>query len=165
VIEARVHPTFIPLSHPLAAVRDAYNAIYIEGDIVGNLMFYGKGAGDYPTASALVSDIITACQNEGSHHRTKLDDDAVMINKDWRDEYYVRMSVKDQPGVLAEIAGIFGQHGVSIESMIQKNRGVDNATLIFITHEANEKAIMRAIEEMKGSPSVSSVDNIIRVER
>lgn len=164
-IEARVHPTFIPLSHPLNAVRDSYNAVYVEGDIVGSLMFYGRGAGDYPTASALLSDIVTASQDAGSHHRTRLDEGAVEVNKDWQDEYYIRMIVKDQPGVLAEIAGIFGRYHVSLESVIQKNRGQHNATLIFITHEASEKSLMGAIAEMKGSMSVVSVENIIRVER
>ncbi len=164
-IEARVHPTFIPLSHPLYAVRDSYNAIYIEGDMVGSLMFYGRGAGDLPTASALVSDIITACQNEGGHHRVRLDDEPVTFEKDWMDEYYLRLIVRDQPGVLAEIAGIFGRHQVSLDSVMQKQRGNDHATIIFITHKAHEQWINAAIEEMKKSPSVISVESLIRVEQ
>lgn len=164
-IEARVHPTFIPLSHPLYAVRDSYNAIYIEGDMVGSLMFYGRGAGDLPTASALVSDIITACQNEGGHHRVRLDDEPVTFEKDWMDEYYLRLIVRDQPGVLAEIAGIFGHHQVSLDSVMQKQRGNDHATIIFITHKAHEQWINAAIEEMKKSPSVISVESLIRVEQ
>lgn len=163
-IEARVHPTFIPLTHPLYAVRDSYNAIYIKGDMVGNLMFYGPGAGDLPTASALVSDIITACQNEGAHHRVKLDDEKVSFENDWLDEYYMRLVVKDKPGVLAEIAGIFGRHNVSIDSVIQKLRGNNNATIIFITHEAHERWIHAAAEEIAGSSSVISVESLIRVE-
>jgi len=163
-IEARVHPTFIPLSHPLCAVRDSYNAIFIEGDIVGNLMFYGRGAGDFPTASAIVSDIITACQNENGHHRTGMDGAPVIFEKDWISRYYVRMLVSDRPGVLAEIAGLFGKHGVSIESVIQKNRG-ENASLIFITHEAHEQSLLRALEDMKGCAAVSSIESMIRVER
>jgi len=163
-IEARVHPTFIPLSHPLCAVRDSYNAIFIEGDIVGNLMFYGRGAGDFPTASAIVSDIIPACQNENGHHRTGMDGAPVIFEKDWISRYYVRMLVSDRPGVLAEIAGLFGKHGVSIESVIQKNRG-ENASLIFITHEAHEQSLLRALEDMKGCAAVSSIESMIRVER
>lgn len=163
-IEARVHPTFIPLSHPLCAVRDAYNAIFIEGDVVGNLMFYGRGAGDLPTASAVVSDIITACQNENGHHRMGMDDESVIYEKDWLSRYYVRMLVSDRPGVLAEIAGLFGKHGVSLESVIQKNRG-DNASLIFITHEAHEQSMLQALEAMKGCAAVSSIESMIRVER
>jgi homoserine dehydrogenase len=163
-IEARVHPTFIPLSHPLYAVRDSYNGIYIEGDMVGNLMFYGRGAGDLPTASAIVSDIVTACQNERSHHRVKLDDETVSFEKDWKDEYYMRLIVKDKPGVLAEIAGIFGRHNVSLDSVMQKLRGNDNATIIFITHEAHEEWINGALEEIRQSSSVTSVESLIRVE-
>ncbi len=164
-IEARVHPTFIPLSHPLSAVRDAYNAIYIKGDMVGNLMFYGRGAGDLPTASALVSDIVTACQNSGAHHRVRLDDEQVTFEEDWKDEYYLRLVVRDQPGVLAEIAGIFGRHNVSLDSVMQKLRGNDHATIIFITHEAHEKWIHAALEEMRNCPSVISIESLIRVER
>jgi homoserine dehydrogenase len=164
-VEARVHPTFIPLSHPLYAVRDSFNAIYIEGDMVGSLMFYGRGAGDLPTASALVSDIITACQNEGSHHRVKLDDEEVIFDKDWKGEYYLRLIVRDRPGVLAEIAGIFGRHDVSLNSVIQKLRDHDKATIIFITHVAHEGWVRAALEEMRGCPSVISVESLIRVER
>lgn len=163
-IEARVHPTFIPISHPLASVRDSFNAIYIEGDMVGSLMFYGRGAGDLPTASALVSDIITACQNDGTHHRVKLDEENVAFEKDWKDEYYLRLIVRDEPGVLAEIAGIFGRHNVSLDSVMQKLRGKDNATIIFITHEAHEEWIHAALEEMRHCPSVISLESLIRVE-
>lgn len=164
-IEARVHPTFIPFSHPLSAVRDSYNAIYIKGDMVGNLMFYGRGAGDLPTASAVVSDIITASQNEGAHHRTKLDEEEVIFDKNWKDEYYLRLVVKDQPGVLAEIAGIFGRHNVSLDSVMQKYRNNGDATIIFITHEAHEGWIHAAIEEMRNCSSVISIESLIRVER
>lgn len=163
-IEARVHPTFIPLSHPLCAVRDAYNAIFLEGDAVGNLMFYGRGAGDLPTASAVVSDIITACQNENGHHRTGMDEEPAIFETDWISRYYVRMLVYDRPGVLGEIAGLFGKHGVSLESVIQKNRG-DDASLIFITHEAHEQSMLRALEDMKGCAAISSIESMIRVER
>jgi homoserine dehydrogenase len=164
-IEARVHPTFIPLSHPLYAVRDSYNAVFISGDIVGNLMFYGKGAGDFPTASAIVSDIITACQNEGCHHYIKLDDEGIKFEKNWKDEYYLRLIVQDKPGVLAEIAGIFGRHNVSLDSVMQKYRENSHATIIFITHEAYEDWINAALKEIRKSPSVISVESLIRVER
>lgn len=164
-VEARVHPTFIPLTHPLYAVRDSNNAIYINGDIVGNLMFYGRGAGDMPTASALVSDIITACQNEGAHQPIKLEEGEVTIQQDWRYDYYLRLVLRDKPGVLAEIAGIFGRHNVSLDSVIQKLRDHDNATIIFITHEAQEQSIREALEEINKSPSVISVESLIRVER
>lgn len=164
-IEARVHPTFIPLSHPLYAVREAYNAIYLESDIVGNLMFYGKGAGAFPTASSVLSDIIAACKNKDSHSRTRMDDKKLGLDPNWIAEYYIRMLVADKPGVLAEIAGLFGKNNVSLESVIQKNRGSAGATIIFITHEAHERSLMKAIEEMKGCASVSSIESVIRVEK
>jgi len=164
-IEARVHPTFIPLTHPLCAVRDSYNAIFLEGDAVGSLMFYGRGAGDLPTASAVVSDIITACQNEGGHHhRTGMDEGEVIFQRNWISRYYVRMLVCDRPGVLGEIAGLFGKNGVSLESVIQTTRG-DDASLIFITHEAQEQAMMKALEDMRGCDVISSIESVIRVER
>ncbi len=164
-VEAHVHPTFIPLSHPLYAVRDSYNAIFLEGNVVGNLMFYGRGAGDLPTASALVSDILTAARNEGNHHPIRLDPNVTVIEKDWYDEYYLRLVVRDNPGVLAEIAGIFGKHNVSLDSVIQKQRGNQVATIIFITHQANEQWIREAVADMHRSDSVLSVESIIRVER
>lgn len=164
-IEARVHPTFIPLSHPLYAVRDSYNAIFIKGDIVGDIMFYGRGAGDLPTASAIVSDIVTAGQNNGAHHSFRLEVEKPEFENNWLDEYYMRLIVLDKPGVLAEIAGIFGRHNVSLDTVMQKQRDHDHATIIFITHEAREKWIHDALEEIKNSPSVISVESLIRVER
>ncbi|NLM74787.1 MAG: homoserine dehydrogenase [Clostridiaceae bacterium] len=163
-IEARVHPTFIPLSHPLYAVRDSYNAIFIKGDMVGDLMFYGRGAGDLPTASAIVSDIITAGQN-GKHYYVKFDQEEPKFEDNWLSEYYMRLVVKDQPGVLAEIAGIFGRHNVSLDTVIQKLRDKNNATIIFITHKASEKWISNAMKEINASPSVISVESLIRVEK
>lgn len=164
-IEARVHPTFIPLSHPLASVRDSFNAVFVEGDMVGELMFFGRGAGDLPTASALVSDIITAAQNEGSHHRVMLDDETVVIDNDWKSEYYLRFGVLDNPGVMAEIAGIFGRNQISLSSVIQKQSTQDQATLIFITHKTQESQINRALEEINNSASVISVGSVVRVEQ
>lgn len=164
-IQARVHPTFIPLSHPLTAVRDSYNAIFIQGDMVGELMFYGRGAGELPTASAIVSDIITAAQNGGAHHSIMLDDEKAVIEDNWKDEYYMRLVVHDQPGVLAEIAGIFGRHNVSLDTVMQKLRDKDKATIIFITHTAYEKWINEALDEIKRSRSVISIESMIRVER
>lgn len=165
-LEVRVHPTFIPKHHPLASVRDAYNAIFLEGDAVGRLMFYGRGAGDMPTASALVSDILTAAQSNGNHHRTQLDEtDGITIQPDWLAAYYIRLTVKDTPGVLAEIAGIFGRHQVSIESVIQKGRGDETAPLIFVSHDASELSMMQAMQEIRQSPAVLAVNNLIRVER
>lgn len=164
-VEARVHPTFIPLSHPLASVRDSFNAVFVEGDMVGELMFYGRGAGDLPTASALVSDIIKAAQNEGAHHRILIDDAPVIIENDWQSEYYLRLIVLDQPGVMAKIAGICGHHHISLNSVIQKQSNQDQATLIFITHQTRESLINKALAEINALDEVRSVGSVIRVEQ
>ena len=169
-VEARVHPTFIPLNHPLAAVRDSYNAVFVKGDAVGNLMLYGRGAGDLPTGSAIMSDIITACNNEGRHKYTtfyneeKLADEVELVD-DWETEFFVRLTVRDIPGVLAKIAGIFGNHGVSIASVIQKDHNRDEVPLIFVTHHARELSMKHAIEEIRKDANVVRIENVIRVER
>lgn len=163
-VEVRVHPTFIPQNHPLSSVRSSFNAVYLKGDCVGDMMFYGRGAGDLPTGSAIVSDILTACKKE--HRYMKFGEKTInaVYNDDWQTKYYIRLTVKDQPGVLGEIAGYFGKHGVSIASVIQKGYGNTTAPLIFVTHEASEKSIQQAIAEIRKNPCVISVDNLIRVE-
>lgn len=168
-IQARVHPTFIPLDHPLAAVRDSYNGIFIRGDAVGNLMLYGRGAGDLPTGSAIVSDIINACLNKSGHTYSTLcngdwNPNEVNFNNNWETKYFIRMTVKDKPGVLATIAGIFGKRDVSIASVIQKGRNGDSTPIIFVTHQAKELSIREAINDMKNEPVVVRVENVIRVE-
>lgn len=169
-VEARVHPTFIPVSHPLAAVRDSYNAIFIKGDAVGNLMFYGRGAGDLPTGSAVVSDIISAGRNMGVHKYStfsEADDSELEANvtDDWYCEFFLRFSVKDKPGVLASIAGILGKYDVSIASVIQKNRSRTSVPLVFVTHKASEKSVRKAIEEIEKLLEVEKIESVIRVER
>ena len=169
-IEVRVHPTFIPTDHPLASVRNAYNAVFIKGDAVGNLMLYGRGAGDLPTGSAIVSDIVNACSNQSKHIYSTLYNgdwkpDEILFNDNWETEYFIRMTVKDQPGVLAKIAGIFGKFGVSIASVIQKGRNGNSTPLIFVTHKARELSIANAINEIKKEDVVIRVENVIRVEQ
>lgn len=169
-IEARVHPTFIPVSHPLAAVRESYNAIFVKGDAVGNLMLYGRGAGDLPTGSAVISDIITAGRSNGEHRYTtfyngKEDTGLVDYIHDWSTEFFVRLTVKDRPGVLAQIAGIFGSCGVSIASVLQKDHNREMVPLIFVTHHALEISMKSAIEKIKRVGDVIRVENVIRVER
>ncbi len=168
-IQVRVHPTFIPLDHPLAAVRDSYNGIFIRGDSVGNLMLYGRGAGALPTGSAIVSDIINACLNKYEHTYSTLCNgdwasEEIQFNDNWETEYFIRMTVKDKPGVLATTAGIFGKHNVSIASVIQKDRNGDGTPIIFVTHKAKELSIRQAINDMKNEPVVVRVENVIRVE-
>ncbi|MGE4283657.1 MAG: homoserine dehydrogenase [Clostridia bacterium] len=169
-VQARVHPTFIPVSHPLAAVRESYNAVFVKGDAVGNLMLYGRGAGDLPTGSAIVSDIVTACQQKSGHRYTTFYNQEqasrqVRFEDNWETEFFIRMTVKDKPGVLAKIAGIFGENEVSIASVIQKDHDKDFVPLIFVTHYAKELSMKKAIEDILREQDVIGIENVIRVER
>lgn len=163
-VEARVHPTLIPRDHPLASVEDSFNAVFVEGNMSGSLMFYGRGAGDLPTASAMVSDILTAARCGGHHQRTILDNEKVRIEENWKSAYYLRLIVQDRPGVFAEIAEIFGRHGVSLSSVVQTTREQKQATILIITHMAEESSINALREELKGSRSVISRGSLLRVE-
>lgn len=169
-VEVRVHPTFIPLDHPLASIRDSFNAVFIKGDAVGNIMLYGRGAGDLPTGSAIVSDIITAWKNRDRHTGINFYNDGdgkpnYSFNNDWETEFFIRLTVKDKPGVLAKIAGLFGKYDVSIASVIQKDRLKGVAPLIFVTHPAKEQSVMKAIADIECESDVIKVENVIRVER
>lgn len=167
-IEARVHPTMIPKTHPLAAVNDVFNAIFVEGDAVGELMFYGRGAGKLPTGSAVVADIVQTAQNlrrgvpgwlNGQASAKKL-----LAPDEIYSSYYVHTKVVDNPGVLAQIAKAFGDNGVSIGSVIQKGEGQDPVSLVFVTHRVQEKHMQAALAEIAAMPVVRSVANVIRVE-
>lgn len=168
--EARVHPTLIPKDHPLAAVRDSYNAIFVKGDAVGNLMLYGRGAGDLPTGSAVVSDIIIAGVNLDRHRYTTFFNEAhtspeMTFHDNWETEFFVRLTAKDRPGVLAKISSVFARYGVSIASLIQKDKSGEDATIIFVTHHVHEKSMQQAMNEIREINDVAQVDNVIRVER
>lgn len=169
VVETRVHPTFIPKNHPLASVRDSFNAVFINGDAVGSLMLYGRGAGDLPTGSAVVSDIITACQRGGKHkyavfNKSEAEAQDVVFNDNWESGFFIRLTVKDKPGVLAKIAGIFGNHEVSIASVIQKDKNQDEVPLIFVTHAAKKLSMNAAMEQIGSMGDVINIDNVIHVE-
>ena len=170
-IEVRVHPTMIRKDHALASIKGSFNAIFINGSAVGEMMWYGKGAGDFPTASALVSDMVYAVHNADYPRYATFENtygaDGVKFNDNWLTEYFIRTDVQDKPGVLAKIAGIFGKHGVSIESVIQKGAkpGDMSAPLILVTHQAHEKDLRQAIEEIKELDVVVGVPNCIRVEK
>lgn len=162
-VQTRVHPTFIPNAHPLASVTDAFNAVYVQGHACGEMMFYGRGAGDMPTASALVSDLVKAAKGQ-KHPLPAVKNEACEMAEDWSCVHFVRMLAVDQPGVLALVSGKFAQQGVSIASMVQKGRDERNkhAQLVFLTHKASEKAVRAAIAQMN-EEMVSQV-SIIRVE-
>lgn len=168
-VEVRVHPAFIPSSHPLASVNDAYNAVYLRGDAVDDIMLYGKGAGAFPTASAVVSDVIYAATHSDIKYSTfknteKADKDVKFIT-DFESAYYIRLIVEDKAGVLAKIASIFAKHGISIVELVQKNEGTEdgNAALIVITHTTTENQIKNAVEKINAS-NIALVKAVIRVE-
>lgn len=164
-VAVRVHPALLAADHPLASVRLSYNAVFVEGAAVGQLMFYGPGAGGGPTASAVLGDIIDAADNrrQGSSASLGVLAAAEIVPLDeLRCGYYVDVEVVDQPGVLATVAGVFGSHGVSISSMVQEDRG-DVAGLAFITHEAREADLVATVAELEAINEVRRVGSVIRV--
>jgi homoserine dehydrogenase len=166
-ISVRVHPCLIPADHPLASVRDSFNAVFVEADAVGDLMFYGRGAGSLPTASAVVGDVVTAARALLSGEQPAAL--AVRDSKPLRSfdeliaQYSVRLSVSDKPGVLARIASVFGTHSVSIKSVWQEGTG-DTAELVFITHAARERAVQNTVRELQSLASVRDITSVLRVE-
>ena len=164
-ISARVNPTMVPLSHPLATVRGSFNAVFIEGGALDELMLYGRGAGGRPTASAVLGDIIDAAQGvaHGSIRTIPaLGDALVRAREAATSAFYLDLAVDDRPGVLGEVAGVFGANGVSIKSMEQEGLGAE-ATLAFITHQASEANIAATIEKLASLPNVNRVGALYRV--
>lgn len=163
-VQARVHPAFVPDDHPLASVSDAFNAVYVSGHACGEMMFYGRGAGDMPTASALVSDLIKAAKTK-NHQLPAVDELPAKMADDWACVHFVRMQARDEPGVLSVVSGTFARHGVSIASMVQKGEtdSDGHVQLVFLTHRASERCVRQALGEMDRT-LVSQV-NVIRVER
>jgi homoserine dehydrogenase len=165
-VEARVHPAFIPSKHPLASVSDSFNAVFIDGNAVGELMLYGRGAGDLPTASSVISDIITAAKTIGADTPGVINTtEETVAAGDWESEYYIRMTVPDRPGVLSKIAGVFSEHRISISSLIQKGFDTPHVPLVFVTHPCSKNAMLDALAKIADSPEVVSVDNLIHVVR
>jgi homoserine dehydrogenase len=166
-VSARVHPAMIPVSHPLASVRDAFNAVFVEGPKVGQLMFYGRGAGGDPTASAVVGDLVTVARHRISGARgvgcTCTQDRRIRPMDGTRGQYYLNLHVEDRPGVLAEIADHFGRNDVSIERVWQEGTA-DDATLVFITHRAQEGDFQKTVQELRDLSAVRAVTSVIRVE-
>ena len=161
-IEARVHPAFLPADHPLARVDGSLNAVFLFGHSFRDMMLEGRGAGDRPTASAIVGDIIQAAQN-AVHPMPYLREDPLPVADDWYSRYFLRMKAKDEPGVLAEVTGKMAKNGISVSAMMQKDADAEGkATLIFITHSASEKAVRRAVNSL--NPEICRGENVIRVE-
>jgi len=166
-ISVRVHPSMIPMEHPLAAVRGGSNAVFVEGPKIGQLMFYGAGAGGDPTATAVVGDLVSVSRNllQGARGPSSAPINARRVRPmdDTRDQYYLKLRVDDRPGVLAEIADRFGRNGISLERVWQEGSG-DEATLSFITHRAQEGAFQKTMQELRELDAVHAVASVIRVE-
>jgi homoserine dehydrogenase len=161
----RVHPAMVPAAHPLASVRDSFNAVFVEGDAVGELMFYGRGAGGFPTASAVLGDLVDAAVNrrKGSHGSVGVLSKATIRPIDEVETaYYLNLDVVDQPGVLAAVAGVFGRHGVSIRSMEQEGLGAE-ARLVFITHLAREADVQATRRDLHHLDAVDRITSVLRV--
>lgn len=170
-IEARVHPVFIPADSFLAKVDGVYNAVLVEGDLVGKVLFFGEGAGAKPTSSAVVSDIVSAAKKirlgVASKSTWKLDSSkTIKPMADIETRFYLRMTVADAPGVLAQISRVLGGYAISISSMIQKETDNANKTaeIVIMTHPAREKAVQTALKEVAALSVVREISNFIRVE-
>jgi homoserine dehydrogenase len=164
-VAVRVHPAMVPADHPLASVRNSFNALFVEGAAVGDLMFYGRGAGGSPTASAVLGDVIDAALNRtrGSHATVgKLAKARIRPIDETETAYYLNMDVSDRPGVLAAVAGVFGRHDVSIRSMEQEGLGGE-ARLVFITHVAREAAMQATVRELHHLDAVDRITSVLRV--
>jgi homoserine dehydrogenase len=164
-IAVRVHPAMVPLHHPLASVRESYNAVFIEGDAVGSLMFYGRGAGGLPTASAVLGDLIDAAINLGKGTHGTAGSFAVLPIRaidETTAEYLLGLEVADQPGVLHAVTGVFADHGVSIRAAEQEGIG-DDARLVFITHEAREADVQATVRVLRDLDVVRRIGGLLRV--
>ncbi|MBQ8309327.1 MAG: homoserine dehydrogenase [Clostridia bacterium] len=173
-IEVRVHPTFVPNAHPLASVNDSFNAVYLKGDAVGDIMLYGRGAGAFPTASAVVSDVIYAATHAevkySTFKNTATADSSVKFVSDFESAYYVRLAVDDEAGVLAKMSGIFGKYGISLVAVSQitqkkepDDEGILRVPLVIITHKTTETQIKNAMTKINAS-GMGKVQAAIRVE-
>ncbi|HEV2369331.1 MAG TPA: homoserine dehydrogenase [Acidimicrobiales bacterium] len=164
-VAVRVHPAMLPKDHPLASVRGSFNAVFVEGESVGELMFYGRGAGGAPSASAVLGDLIDAAHNlrgGGAGRPSGVRRAAIKPIDDLRSQYYLNIDVVDRPGVLAAVAQVFGRHDVSIRSMEQAGLG-DEARLIFITHTAREADVQATVGGLHQLDVVKRVGSLLRV--
>ena len=166
-VSARVHPAMIPRSHPLASVREAFNAVFVESEAAGELMFYGPGAGGAPTASAVLGDFVTVARNRlvdvrgaGESAYAEL---AVRPMGETTTRYHVAVDVDDRAGVLAAVAQAFAEHGVSIQTVRQEGRG-DDAQLVVVSHRASDAALSATVAALHTMPEVRDVSSVMRVE-
>lgn len=166
-VSVRVHPAMIPRTHPLASVGDAFNAVFVEASAAGQLMFYGRGAGGAPTASAVLGDLVTVARNrlagvhaasESAYAQLRIRSMGEVVTR-----YHISLDVADRAGVLATVAGVFARHEVSIATVRQSGRG-DDATLVVVTHGAPDAALTATVEELRRLSTVRSIASVVRVE-
>jgi len=166
-VTARVHPAMIPLSHPLSNVREAYNAVFVESEAAGQLMFYGPGAGGAPTASAVLGDLVAACRNklngargpgESAYAQLPVSPMGEVVTR-----YHISLDVADKPGVLAQVATVFAEHGVSIDTVRQQGKDGE-AWLVVVTHRAADAALSATVDALRKLDTVRGVASIMRVE-
>ncbi len=166
-VSARVHPAMIPRSHPLASVREAYNAVFVESDAAGQLMFYGPGAGGSPTASAVLGDLVTVARNRINDVRgvgeSVYAQCEVLSMGETLTRYHVALDVDDRAGVLAAVALAFAEHDVSIKTVRQEGRG-DDAQLVVVSHQATDAALVATVEALRTMDFVHDVSSVMRVE-
>jgi homoserine dehydrogenase len=166
-VSVRVHPAMIPRTHPLASVGDAFNAVFVEARAAGQLMFYGRGAGGAPTASAVVGDIVAVARNRLAGARAATEstyaDLRIRPMGEVVTRYHISLDVADRPGVLAAVAGVFARHDVSIQTVRQEGRG-DDATLVIVTHTATDASLASTVADLHESTVVREVTSVMRVE-
>ena len=167
-VGVRAHPAMIPLTHPLASVREAFNAVFVECEAAGELMFYGRGAGGAPTASAVLGDIVAVARHKVSGGRgpgeSAYADLRMRPMGETTTRYHVSLDVADRSGVLAQVATVFAANEVSIETVRQEKHGSDDAVLVIVTHEASDQALSGTVEALRGLDVVRRVLSVMRVE-
>jgi homoserine dehydrogenase len=168
-IQARVHPAFLPETHPLAMVNDVFNAVFVRGDAVGDIMHYGRGAGQMPTASSVVGDIIEIVRNKNAGAIGRLGctcytSKPLQAMEEICNQFYIHLTVTDKPGVLGAIATVLGDNGVSLASVMQQTDQGEIAELVVITHRVKEQNLNAALTLLKAMDIVSGINNVIRLE-
>ena len=167
-VEVRVHPAFVRQDHPLASAGGNYNAVFVTGDSVGDVMLYGQGAGALPTGSAIVSDIIFASTHGEMRYSTFKNGAApekdMKFLSDFRSAYYLRLTVDDEPGVLAKLSSILAKYNISIVELIQRTAKGEagKATLVLVTHETHELAVKNAVAKLNAT-GLARVESVLRV--
>ena len=167
-IEVRVHPAFIRAEHPLASVNDSYNAVYITGDSVEDVMLYGRGAGALPTGSAIVGDVIYCATHTNYRYSTFVNtENAAPTTKfveNFESAYYIRLEANNRTGVLAKVTSIFSRCGINVAQMVQEDAPDGSSVpVIFVTHKTREHSVNKAVAEINAIPEIARVASVIRV--